>query len=108
MHIKRKYFSILSTIIGTSLLLSACGSTPTNSSTSAPGTTTPASATKKSDGPKLNFRLAETHPADYPTTIGDKKFAELVNQASDGRIKIDVFPASQLGEEKAVIEQVQL
>jgi tripartite ATP-independent transporter DctP family solute receptor len=110
MKMKKSYITALSTMLGASLLLVACGggSTPTtSSSTTAPGAASPA-ATKKADGPKLTFRLAETHPADYPTTLGDKKFAELVNQASDGRIKIDVFPASQLGEEKAVIEQVQL
>ncbi|TBL80673.1 TRAP transporter substrate-binding protein [Paenibacillus thalictri] len=56
----------------------------------------------------FTFRLAETHPPDYPTTLGDKKFAELVSQKSNGRIKIDVFPNSQLGEEKQVLEQVQL
>lgn len=58
--------------------------------------------------PQYTFRLADTHPPDYPTVIGDKKFAELVNQRTNGRIKIDVFPSAQLGEEKAVIEQVQL
>lgn len=63
---------------------------------------------KAAEGAKYTFRLAETHPADYPTTMGDKKFAELVNQRTNGRIKIEVFPSSQLGEEKAVIEQVQL
>src|SRR5690606_33605702 len=73
------------------------------------------SDTKEGDGKKSNdegktysFRLAETHPADYPTTKGDIKFAELVEERSNGRIKIEVFPSAQLGEEKAVIEQVQL
>jgi tripartite ATP-independent transporter DctP family solute receptor len=63
---------------------------------------------KKPEGPKYIFRLAETHPPDYPTTLGDKKFAELVYQYTNGRIKIEVFPSAQLGEEKPVIEQVQL
>ncbi|WP_094604459.1 Solute-binding protein [Sporomusa silvacetica DSM 10669] len=63
---------------------------------------------KAAEGAKYTFRLAETHPADYPTTMGDKKFAELVNERTQGRIKIEVFPSSQLGEEKAVIEQIQL
>jgi len=53
------------------------------------------------------LRLAETHPADYPTTLGDMKFAELVKERSGGRIVIEVYPGSQLGQEKAVIEQVQ-
>lgn len=59
-------------------------------------------------GKTLTFRLAESHPTDYPTTQGDKKFAELVKERSNGRINIKVFDSSQLGEEKAVIEQVQL
>ncbi|MBL7005902.1 MAG: TRAP transporter substrate-binding protein [Spirochaetia bacterium] len=53
------------------------------------------------------LRLAETHPADYPTTRGDFEFARLVEERSNGRIKIEVYPGSQLGEERAVIEQVQ-
>jgi len=53
------------------------------------------------------LRLAETHPADYPTTKGDYEFARLVAERSGGRIKIEVYPGSQLGQEKAVIEQVQ-
>ncbi len=55
----------------------------------------------------IALRLAETHPADYPTTLGDIKFAELVKERTNGRITIEVYPSSQLGQEKAVIEQVQ-
>jgi len=54
------------------------------------------------------LKLAETHPADYPTTKGDYEFARLVKERTNGRITIEVYPGSQLGEEKAVIEQVQL
>ena len=53
------------------------------------------------------LRLAETHPTDYPTTKGDQRFADLVKERSKGRIVIEVYPGSQLGQEKAVIEQVQ-
>jgi tripartite ATP-independent transporter DctP family solute receptor len=57
---------------------------------------------------KLTFRLAEMHPPDHPTAQADKEFAKLVSERSQGRIKIDVFLGAQLGEEKAIIEQVQL
>lgn len=53
------------------------------------------------------FRLAETHPGDYPTTLGDIEFARLVEEKTDGRIKVEVYHSKQLGEEKDVIEQVQ-
>ncbi|MDQ8737255.1 TRAP transporter substrate-binding protein [Paenibacillus sp. LHD-38] len=94
------------------LVLTACGGGNNaannegnkNDTGTAEGTPAPAAT----EGPKYNFRLAETHPADYPTTKGDMKFAELVKEKSDGRITIDVFPSAQLGEEKSAIEQVQL
>jgi tripartite ATP-independent transporter DctP family solute receptor len=63
---------------------------------------------KKADKPQYTFRLAENQPPDYPTTLASKRFAELVFERTQGRIKIDVYPSAQLGEEKAVIEQVQL
>jgi tripartite ATP-independent transporter DctP family solute receptor len=54
------------------------------------------------------LRLAETHPQDYPTTKGDYEFARLVKERTNGRIVVEVFHSKQLGEERAVIEQVQL
>lgn len=57
---------------------------------------------------KYSFRLAEAHPTDYPTTLGDKKFAELVNERSKGRIQIKVFDSGQLGDEKSVVQQIQM
>ena len=53
------------------------------------------------------LRLAETHVQDYPTTQGNYRFAELVEQRTNGRIKVEVYHSSQLGQERAVIEQVQ-
>jgi tripartite ATP-independent transporter DctP family solute receptor len=54
------------------------------------------------------MRLAETHPQDYPTTKGDYEFARLVKERTNGRIVVEVYYGNQLGEERAVIEQVQL
>lgn len=94
---KKLVTAVLSVLVAGSMLVAGCGGQK-----GAPG------GDKKAEGPKLTFRLAETHPPDYPTTLGDKKFAELVNERTNGRIKVEVFPSSQLGEEKAVLEQVQL
>jgi tripartite ATP-independent transporter DctP family solute receptor len=54
------------------------------------------------------MRLAETHPQDYPTTKGDYEFARLVKERTNGRIVVEIYHSKQLGEEAAVIEQVQL
>src|SRR4030042_407448 len=54
------------------------------------------------------MRLGETHAQDYPTTKGVYEFAKLVKERTNGRIVIEVYHSKQLGEESAVIEQVQL
>lgn len=45
---------------------------------------------------KLGTSLPETHPQ----TIGARKFAELADKKSNGRIKITVYPAAQLGSDQ--------
>lgn len=59
-----------------------------------------------SDEP-IVLRLAETHAQDYPTTRGNYRFAELVEERTNGRITVEVYHSAQLGEERAAIEQVQ-
>jgi TRAP-type transport system periplasmic protein len=43
---------------------------------------------------------------DHPNNIAALKFAEIVNKESAGRLKVEVFPANQLGNVKDVIENV--
>lgn len=88
----------LASVLALSVLVSGCG----GKKEAAPaGTPAPQKA-------KITMRLAEAHPSDYPTTLGDKKFAELVNERSQGRIQIKVHDSASLGDENSVIQQVQL
>ena len=57
-------------------------------------------------GPMV-LRYADNQPYDYPTTEAARFFAQLVEERTDGRIKIEVYHGGQLGDEKAVIEQLQ-
>ncbi|WP_155922154.1 TRAP transporter substrate-binding protein [Bacillus sp. EB01] len=95
---KSKFAYCLASVLIAGSLLGACSSGEKSSSTEG----------EKSKGPEYTFRLADNQPVDYPTVIGDQKFADLVNERTDGRIKIEVFPSGQLGDEKSVLEQVQL
>ena len=54
------------------------------------------------------YKMAENQPPDYPTTVGDKAFAKIVKEKTKGRIDIDVQPGGVLGDEKSVIEAVQM
>jgi len=95
---KKKFAGVLATALIVGSLLAACG----NDEKAEPA------GSSESKESEYTFRLADNQPVDYPTVIGDKKFAELVNERTDGRIKIEVFPSAQLGDEKSVLEQVQL
>ncbi len=55
----------------------------------------------------ITLRLSDNQPAGYPTIIGDQAFADEVEKNTDGRIKIEVYGGSQLGDEESTLEQVQ-
>lgn len=57
--------------------------------------------------PEYVLTYAENQTEDYPTTKGAKKFAELVEKRTNGRIKIKVYANAELGDEISVIEQLQ-
>jgi tripartite ATP-independent transporter DctP family solute receptor len=54
------------------------------------------------------FRYAELNPDGHIMDLCGDHFAELVSQKSGGRIKIQVFPAAQLGDEKTVYQGLQI
>lgn len=88
--LKRKTFSILLFLIVFAIILTGCGT----SDASSDETTT--------------LVLAENQSEDYPTTVGAKEFARLVEEKTDGRYKIKVYSGGQLGDEKDVLELAQL
>ena len=62
------------------------------------------------DSAKKNYVLkyAELNPDGHIMDLCGDYFAELVEQKSDGRIKIQVFPAGQLGDEKTMYQTLQM
>ncbi|TPE50937.1 TRAP transporter substrate-binding protein [Amaricoccus solimangrovi] len=56
---------------------------------------------------EITLRSSDTHPDGYPTVEAVKSMAKEVEEKSGGRLCIQVFPSSQLGEEKDTIEQTQ-
>lgn len=57
--------------------------------------------------PEFVLSYAENQLENYPTTLGAYQFAELVEERTDGRIKILVQAEGKLGSEKDVLEQLQ-
>lgn len=49
---------------------------------------------------EIKARFGTSNPESHPQTLGARKFAELVEQKSKGRIKISVYSAAQLGSDQ--------
>lgn len=56
--------------------------------------------------PEYVLTYAENQPADYPTTLGAKYFARLVEERTGGRIVVDVRWDGQMGTQKEVLDQL--
>jgi tripartite ATP-independent transporter DctP family solute receptor len=53
------------------------------------------------------FRAADIHPDGYPTIEGVKRMGKLLEERSNGRLRIQVFHSRQLGDEKDTLEQTR-
>lgn len=54
------------------------------------------------------FRSAEVHPDDYPTTLAVKQMSETLKKLTNGKHSINVFAGGKLGNEKDSIEQTKI
>lgn len=57
--------------------------------------------------PEYVFTYAENQSDSFPTSLGAYYFADLVNERSDGRIRIMVYTNGELGREADVIRQMK-
>ncbi|MBL8521633.1 MAG: TRAP transporter substrate-binding protein [Betaproteobacteria bacterium] len=55
-----------------------------------------------------DFRSAEVHPADYPTTLAVKQMGKALAEQTKGRLGVKVYPSGALGTEKDNIEQLKI
>ena len=99
----KKIWTVLLTVLLVSLALVSCSKKEAASSSTTAASSTSTASTQKT----MVLRYAENQPQDYPTTQAAYKFAEMVEEKTNGRIKIEVYYGAQLGDEKAVIEQLQ-
>lgn len=66
------------------------------------------SATFAASAQNIVLKASDTHPAGYPTVVAVENMGKKLETATNGRISIKMFPGAVLGEEKAVVEQVQI
>jgi TRAP-type transport system periplasmic protein len=56
----------------------------------------------------ITLKLGHAVAPEHPYHLGAMKFAELVAQKTGNKIKIDVYPSTQLGNERDMVEGLQL
>ncbi len=66
-----------------------------------------AAAQTKTDKPKVEMRLGHVVQATHPMHLAADRFAKLATEKSQGSIKIKVYPARQLGDDRELFEQLQ-
>ncbi|NDP38435.1 MAG: TRAP transporter substrate-binding protein [Rhodoferax sp.] len=66
------------------------------------------SAAFSANAQNIVLKASDTHPAGYPTVVAVENMGKKLDAATNGRITVKMFPGAVLGEEKAVVEQVQI
>lgn len=54
------------------------------------------------------LKATDTHPAGYPTVVAVESMGKKLETATNGRIKMQMFPGAVLGQEKEAVEQAQI
>lgn len=57
-------------------------------------------------GEKYTFKLAHITPTDHMWHKAAEKFKEELDKRSDGRMQVEIYPASQLGTEADMVQQI--
>jgi tripartite ATP-independent transporter DctP family solute receptor len=57
---------------------------------------------------KLVLKASDVHPAGYPTVVAVESLGKKLEQATNGRLSVQMFASMQLGGEKEAIEQAQV
>src|ERR1700692_541919 len=57
---------------------------------------------------KLVLKASDVHPAGYPTVVAVENLGKKLDQATSGRLSVQMYASMQLGGEKEAIEQAQV
>ena len=57
---------------------------------------------------KLALKASDVHPAGYPTVVAVENLGKKLEQATGGRLSVQMYASMQLGGEKEAIEQAQV
>lgn len=107
----KKLLSLCLVLVMSMGILSGCGADPQKEET-APAPSPNAEVETPTEGStseaEFNWIASCANTEDHPAVQGVMKFAELVEEKSDGRIHMDVFHSAQLASDRDCIEGMQM
>lgn len=111
----KKALAMVLTAVMSMSLMTGCGSSQTEEASGTAqtegGTAETAAETGNSEqsenGEAMVLRLASNHTEDFVTSQACMRFAELVDEKTNGQVKVECYFNGVLGEERQVIEQAQ-
>jgi C4-dicarboxylate-binding protein DctP len=109
MRLKRKNMGLCLLFGLLLLLLASCGSPSSSSesqeSTEGSGETT---ASEGTSDEVYTITYAHDHTTTSPFQISAERFKEVLEERSNGRFKVEIYPAQQLGSSREMIESLQM
>ena len=100
----KRILSMCMVLLMLAFLLSGCNKPPEKQETPTTNETT----TVARNDDTIVLKLAHHNPIDGAYDVSIKYFATLVNEKTDGKVVIDIYPAAQLGGERDVLEGLKL
>jgi tripartite ATP-independent transporter DctP family solute receptor len=91
---KSKFLLMFTILLAFTLILSACGSNGATSGSS-------------EDSDSYTFKVTHVTQESHVWHKTAEKFGEELEALSDGRMKLEIYPASQLGQEKDMVQQLE-
>jgi len=111
----KKCSKILSIVLASIMVfsLAGCGGQKQSSSTgstSTGNTTTesPTSNVETTDFKPVILKFANQHPSDSTATKSDQKICDAIEEATEGRVKIELYTDSSLGDYISIFEEVMM
>ena len=110
---KKRILSVLMAAAMTTAVFAGCGSSSTGSAAGSTAASTGSAAASGSAAAatgdaEYSMIAGTTTPDAHPYNLGLVKMGELINEKTNGAVKLDVFGNSQLGGERDLIEGLQL
>ena len=94
---KKNLISML-LITATAISLAACGGSKAPASAGSSGTSAPKDTAASVNASQVVVKYSVTYPSTGTQAEGALKLGELIEECSDGRMKMEFYPSSQLGD----------